>query len=414
MVLQIDNPNGELVIDPRKNKERYEKWNRRIKGISKEDEALILKYIDDMENGLNVSPHVKKGARSYSRLNTLISRMTAITKIIEQNLGKTNLKELTEQDVHHIFTSMRKGKIRKADGEIYKSTADYVKVFKAFWRWHKRSNKKNGIYLPDITEDLDSSYNNKPKWVYFTVEEMNLMIVNSKFKYKVLMYLLFDSGVRAPHELVNIKGKDITELKNSNKLQLRIRDETSKTFGRKIKLMLCSYFLKQYLKQNKIKSEDFVFKISPATVNRYLTRIGKRILNKEGITMYDFRHNSACYWLPRYKSEAAIKYRLGWKKSEMIHYYTEFLGMKDTIQDDDMYIDVSKTQLENELEREKSQRQILGDRLEQIEKQLSQINKKFLLETIKPKTYKASDQELKTLAQKINENGLVKQLKELL
>ena len=34
----------------------------------------------------------------------------------------------------------------------------------------------------------------------------------------------------------------------------------------------------------------------------------------------------------------------------MIHYYTEFLGMKDTIQEEDLYVDVSKTELERQME----------------------------------------------------------------
>jgi len=33
----------------------------------------------------------------------------------------------------------------------------------------------------------------------------------------------------------------------------------------------------------------------------------------------------------------------------MIHYYTEFLGMKDTITEEDMYIDITKTDLEKEV-----------------------------------------------------------------
>jgi hypothetical protein len=72
-------------------------------------------------------------------------------------------------------------------------------------------------------------------------------------------------------------------------------------------------------------------------------------LKHKNLSLYDFRHSSACFWLPRYKSESALKYRFGWKKSDMIHYYTEFLGMKDTISQDDLYLDVTKTELEKEI-----------------------------------------------------------------
>lgn len=33
----------------------------------------------------------------------------------------------------------------------------------------------------------------------------------------------------------------------------------------------------------------------------------------------------------------------------MIHYYSEFLGMKDTITEEDMLIDITKTEIEKRL-----------------------------------------------------------------
>lgn len=45
---------------------------------------------------------------------------------------------------------------------------------------------------------------------------------------------LYDTGIRAPGELRNIK---VSDLQNNGK-ELAIRDEISKTFGRRIKLML--------------------------------------------------------------------------------------------------------------------------------------------------------------------------------
>ncbi|MBT4447112.1 hypothetical protein HOC96_07755 [archaeon] len=34
---------------------------------------------------------------------------------------------------------------------------------------------------------------------------------------------------------------------------------------------------------------------------------------------------------------------------EMLLYYTEFMGMTDTIQDEDLYVDISKTELEKQI-----------------------------------------------------------------
>jgi chromosome condensin MukBEF complex kleisin-like MukF subunit len=44
-------------------------------------------------------------------------------------------------------------------------------------------------------------------------------------------------------------------------------------------------------------------------------------------------------------------YKFGWKTSKYIHYYSEFLGMKDTIRNEDLYVDITKTELENEIKK---------------------------------------------------------------
>jgi len=159
--------------------------------------------------------------------------------------------------------------------------------------------------------------------------------------------------------------------------ELNIREETSKTFGRRIKLMLCSQFIKEYIKLKGIKPEDYLFDIIPSKVNQYLKRLAERVLgNGESpagaryseLTMYDFRHVSCCYWLPRYKSESALKYRFGWKKSDKIHYYSELLGMKDTISEDDMLVDTTKTEIEQRLAKSEKEKEIMQERIANMEK----------------------------------------------
>jgi len=189
------------------------------------------------------------------------------------------------------------------------------------------------------------------------------------------MAFLIDSGIRCPTELMNVKRKDITPISGSSFFWLNIRDETSKTFGRRIKLMLCHDILGDYLHENAFLPGDFIFPINPRVVNQYLKRLGQRVLGKDGITMYDFRHNSACYFLPRYKSENAMLYRFGWKNSKMIHYYTDLLGMKDTLQEEDFLVDITRTELEKQLDRERQQRAALGDELAAMRQQLDGINR---------------------------------------
>ena len=73
-----------------------------------------------------------------------------------------------------------------------------------------------------------------------------------------------------------------------------------------------------YMVQNELNQEDLFFKkVNYYVANRYLQRLATKLFgNKESeagkkfpeIIVYDFRHCSCCYWLPRYKSESASKY----------------------------------------------------------------------------------------------------------
>ena len=371
-------------IDPYKHKEKYEAWKEKVKngipGINKLNSDMILQYLSDMEMGLNVANTNKKGSRSYSRLSSLKFRMIFLAKGFEKRCKKS-LLELSEKELFELFLEMRQGKITRKDGKTYLSTADYAKNFRAFWHWWQKVNKKENKEIPDITADLDTSYD-KPKWVYLTEEQIRKLCDNAKYDYKVLMTFLFDSGIRAPTELMNVAVSDLYNDENG-KLVLQIRDEVSKTFGRKLKLMVSSQLIKEYIKNKGLKQGDYLFPINPPIVNKYLQRLAIRILGDRvseagkkysQLTMYDFRHCSCCYWLPRYKSEAALKYRFGWKRSEKIHYYSEFLGMKDTITEEDMLIDITKTEIEKRLTKTERENEILKERLKVSESKWEEVS----------------------------------------
>jgi len=362
-----------MKIDPYKHQEKFLNWKQKTKdgipGISKTNSDIILKYISDMENGLNVSSKSVKGPRSYIRLNNLRQRMIFLAKNIEQYFG-VNLPDISEEQIIKFFNAMRNGTIKRIDGKCYQSVVDFVKPFKAFWHWHMKINKKKGVGITDITEDLDVS-NPKPKWVYLSQEQVKKLCDHAKPEYKVLIMFLYDTGIRSPTELINIRVSDIYE--DFKKLNIRQEIVKKGSFGRRINLMLCSDLLKQYVRDKGLQNNDQLFKISPPVVNQYLKRSAKRVLGDaeslagekySNLTMYDFRHCSCCYWLPRYKSESALKYRFGWKKSDKIHYYSELLGMKDTIREEDMLIDLTKTEIEKRLLKTEQENEILKEKLE--------------------------------------------------
>jgi hypothetical protein len=384
------------TYDPNHSKRRYQNWTRKnTEGLFENDIVLIEQYLYDMEHGINTARN-KKGSRSYSRLNALMTRIPKIAMWIKERFNKPVI-ELTTRECTLLFNDLRTGKITKKDGSRYQSYDDYTKDFLAFWNWYtrkkqreyneitsekKKSVNKEEFIIENIMQDVDPSEIEKPKFVYLNDAQYKHLRANANYDYRVLMDFLMDSGIRSPTELMNVKVSDIEKENKDNAIAfLNIRDETSKTFGRKIKLMFSYPLLKEYIDTNKIQKNDFIFTKNPNVMNRYLRRLGFKVLKigektfrkagrfktvpdvKNGITLYDFRHNSACYWLPRYKSEIALRYRFAWKSSRMIEYYTEFLGMKDTIAKEDMLVDVTKTDLENELQKERQERQILDEKM---------------------------------------------------
>jgi hypothetical protein len=370
-----------MKIDPYKHKEKYFKWKAKtdshIPEISATNASTLRQYLKDMENGFNVSSLTKKGARSFIRLNTLRIRIIFLMQHTQKLYNLSNLLEITESQICNFFADMRSGKISKQDGQIYQSTKDFVRDFKAFWHWHQKVSKKQGIDVQDITTDLDST-GEKPKWVYLDEKQVRMLAESAKPVYRAMILFLFDSGIRAPTELLNIK---ISDFYNDFK-ELQIRDEISKTFGRRVKLMIASEVVKRYVESKNLTENDFLFTLRPYAINRYLGNLARRIIGDKvspagqkysDLTMYDLRHCSCCYWLPRYKSESALKYRFGWKKSDKIHYYSELLGMKDTITQEDMLLDVTKTEIERELELVKKRNELLEDRQKTTDISLLQI-----------------------------------------
>jgi len=371
-----------MKIEIYNHKKKYLEWRDSIidgiPGLSKASSDAIIHYLSDMQLGLNVASSSVKGPRSYSRLCNLQSRMIFIAKQLEQRFNAT-LADVAEEYLFKLFNDMRDGSILRPNGKVYRSVADYVKTFKAFWHWHTKVCRKRGVEVLDITVDLDAS-REKPRWVYLSEEQVRELCDNASLRYRTLIMFLYDTGIRSPTELMNLRVADL----NSAYTKLKIRDETVKrgSFGRTINLMICSNLLKRHIEDQGLTANDQIFKISPSLVNRYLKRLAKRVLGDgvsaagekySNLSMYDFRHCSCCYWLPRYKSESGLKYRFGWKKSDKIHYYSELLGMKDTINEEDMLVDLTKTEIERRLLKSDQRNDILQEKVDSYNTEVRQL-----------------------------------------
>lgn len=359
-----------MKLDPYNHEELHNRWKADPynSNLSKSNNQILQQYIKDLEEGRNISRHSRKGARSFIRINKTRQKVSFIIELLEKNQGVKDITKTTEDQIHKIFNGMRKGEIRKLDGGIYKSTSDYAKNFKAFWHWFMRVSAKQNKAVIDITTELDTTEEELPQFNYFTEEQFNDMVKIADQDMQMVMMLMFDVGLRVT-EMKNVKVSDFL----NNFRELNIRQETAKTFGRRVKLMLSSEAIKSYVENMKLKPENYIVQLDVKVLNNRLNAIGKKILNVDNLTMYDFRHSSACYWYPRYKDVKAYLYRFGWKKLEMAHYYSRFLGMEDTIKEEDLMLGVTKTEIEKELQKMKKENQEMRVGLVKLANQILEI-----------------------------------------
>jgi integrase len=334
--------------DGYKFQERWDSWkkNKTIKGVRKEDLDLLKKFLNDMELGLN-TPKGMKGKRTAGTLLNLGEHNLFFLK----NFSKSILK-ITKEDLHKLEQKIETGKILKRNGQPFSAFGNYIKDFKVFWHWLQRTKKVK----EDATEDI-SSKTKKPSWVYLTEEQAKSFFNKLIFDYRVLCWLMYDSGMRVT-EANSIKisnfSKDFT--------QLDIPDEVAKTFGRTINLKLCSSLVKEYVKEHKLKPTDYFIQKDLWTINKYLKTNCAKMFGKDKVshpkarglygnyTLYDTRHNSCVFWFNRYPTHKGLMYRFGWRKADKIEYYSEFLGVKDELTDSDMITSEDKTKLEKEIE----------------------------------------------------------------
>ena len=137
----------------------YDNWkekieNSDIKGISKKSSDLIKRYIFDMELGQNISKKSKKGGRSKKRLVVLKQLIIQIAMFFEQR-KISDISKVTEKDAHRLFSDIYNGIIKRQDGKNYLYPVQFVSIFKAFWHWWIKVNRKENKNIFDITEDLE-------------------------------------------------------------------------------------------------------------------------------------------------------------------------------------------------------------------------------------------------------------------
>ncbi len=157
--------------------------------------------------------------------------------------------------------------------------------------------------------------------------------------------------------------------KNQNFVKLTLKEEYSKTKGRVISLYWkhslesVSDFLKERKAEN-IKSNEPVFNKTYDAMRFFLSRIGKRVLNKQ-IYPHLFRHSSATYYAPKLNRQE-LCYRYGWAfSSDMPDVYISRSGMNNK-ELDEKFESTELGELKTKLSKEEFERKRMQEEIEKL------------------------------------------------
>jgi hypothetical protein len=225
-----------VKFDPHNGERYYKRWRDQgspLPGITEENKVIILKFLEDMEVGANINPGSKKGARSFGRLRNLKAKMLTMFTLFEEHLQIKCVADLENKDIEmlYFFKKFRDGELacRWTKKKPLKAIGTYARVFKSFWHWYQRSERRKSRDVRDISIDLDAK-DDKPKFTYFTIDDLKKLCNAAKYDYKVMMMFMFDAGIRSPTELMNVMVSDLEWNEKGKYYTLTIREETSKTF----------------------------------------------------------------------------------------------------------------------------------------------------------------------------------------
>jgi len=346
------------VIDPLRKQQLYDNWKKKtangIEGITKANSDLILQFIHEMDLGINVSKLAKPGKRSASRLNALGYHLRRIAELVEQNFNKKCFVNLQREEVHKLFDDMKEGRILTKRGTPYLSPDDYIRDFICFWNWFMKiealkrerdiieKGKTSRKEVFNIAEYLDRARKDN-QFVYFSYDQLKQVLPHLSKDLRVLALFLYDSIVRSPSEISNIYVSDLGL--EPDDVYVNVREEVSKTYGRKFNLVLCDDELKEYIQRNNLQPDDILFPFyHMKTFNKNLQKAFIKVFGDRmtpggkpfsELTGYAFRHSGACY-LRSLKGVSIDKLmvRGGWTNLRRINYYTKFLGLDGRIEKD--------------------------------------------------------------------------------
>jgi len=267
---------------------------------------------------------------------------------------KKPLSRITKKDMQHFIDKLSKDKIKKINNEPYSDSTklDVKVILRTYLKW-RLPNK-----YADLTEWFDTRLRKTTPECLTEAEIEKVYNACSTVSDKFLVSVLFDSGMRA-EEFLNVRFEDIIEPTESFPYyKVDIKEEYSKTDGRTVGLYWkhSTKIIREYLSECDRQPKEPVYAKDYDAVRMFLTRLGKRVLNKR-VHCHLFRKSSATYYAPKLnRQQLCIRY--GWKfSSDMPDIYIKRAGIDE----------------------EEIKAKILNTNLEKLEKDNQELQTKFAL-----------------------------------
>lgn len=259
---------------------------------------------------------------------------------------KKNLSQLSKEDLTKLKDELKTGKIKSRFGKAYSlaSIRDMQTILIRFLEWlkpDKYSGFRKWFIVSVPRKDVE----------YLKEEEVEKLYKSAKSsEERFLISVLFDSGCRAS-EFLNIRAEDITEPTSSFPYyKINFKEEYSKTKGRNVGLYwkYSTEAIKEYLQDKRdLKPTEPIFNKNYDAVRLFVTRLGKKVLNKR-VHFHIFRKSSASYYATKLKSRQQLCYRYGWNfSSDVPDVYISRQQGEEEVKDTILNTDLQKIEKEN-------------------------------------------------------------------
>ena len=312
---------------------------KRLKELSRTEFKKIQEFIDLNKNGENTKA-VDIGEQTERKY------IDAFVMILKNLKGK-KLSKLTKEDLTKLKQSLKSGKIKSRIKQPYSQT----------------SQREMTTLLIRYLEFLNpEKYSGYRKWFVTKVQKKSIERLKEDEILKLfkgcktnrerfLIAVLFDTGSRAS-EFLNIRYEDITTpTPDFPYYKIDFKTENSKTEGRNIGLYwkYSTEAIRDYLAEiGELKPKQVVYPKTYDSIRVFLTRLGKRILNKR-IHFHIFRKSSASYYACKLTSRQQLCYRYGWKfSSDVPDVYIHREQGEELVKDTMQNFDMQKLETENQ------------------------------------------------------------------